>query len=124
MFILRVFKVFCVFHLLFSCVGFYSQCNTASFTAVKTNGTCSSNGAIDISVPGGVACSGWVAILTLPSGLEQSTPILADGTSAGFHSLKAGSYSVRLYNGLTTVQASNNPIVVTTGYVSPVRFNK
>ncbi|OGS61243.1 MAG: hypothetical protein A2X07_06305 [Flavobacteria bacterium GWF1_32_7] len=92
----------------------------AGFTATPTNGTCFANGSITVQVPGAVNCTNWVAILTPPSGSEQLLSIPANGGPVVFTSLQAGSYSIRLFDGLTTVQASNNPIVITTSYVSPI----
>ena len=97
-----------------------AQCNVAGFTATPTNGTCFANGSITVQVPGAVNCTNWVAILTPPSGSEQLLSIPANGGPVVFTSLQAGSYSIRLFDGLTTVQASNNPIAITTSYVSPI----
>ncbi|MBE9575089.1 gliding motility-associated C-terminal domain-containing protein [Flavobacterium proteolyticum] len=97
-----------------------AQCDVASFTATPTNGTCFANASISVQVPGAVNCTNWVAILTPPSGSEQQLSIPANGGPVVFNSLQAGSYSVRLTDGLSTVQASNNPISITTSYVSPV----
>lgn len=98
----------------------YSQCNVAGFTATPTNGTCFANGSISVQVPGASTCSGWVAILTPQTGGEQTLTIPANGGPVVFGSLAPGNYNVRLFNGSTTIQASNNPIAITTTYVSPV----
>jgi hypothetical protein len=94
-----------------------AQCNVNSFTATRTNGTCIANGSISVQVPGAVTCTNWIAILTPPSGSEQTLSIPANGGPVVFNSLPAGSYTIRLTNGSSTIQNPTNPISVTTTYV-------
>ncbi len=113
-------SIFLAFIILFLGQKVSAQCDVNTFTATPTNGTCFANATIAVQVPGAINCTNWIAILTPPSGSEQQLTIPANGGPVIFTSLEAGSYNVRLFNGLTTVQYSNNPVVVTTSYVSPI----
>lgn len=112
-----------IFFLLNFCVAttILAQCPVADFTATPTNGTCISNGSIAVQIPDAVDCNNWAAILTPPSGAEQTLAIAANGGPVVFGSLSAGNYQVRLLNvsSGSTIEYPGNPVSVTTSYVLP-----
>ncbi|CAN1578545.1 hypothetical protein MCERE19_04362 [Spirosomataceae bacterium] len=99
----------------------FAQCNTANFTVTTTNGTCFSNGSITVNVPTSTDCTtgGWIAeIIKLPSGTPITQSVPTTGGAIIFNALQAGSYSVSLSNGFTTVPFASNPVALTTSYVN------
>lgn len=117
---LRQIKLLGLLWLLAFSKGTFAQCDVSAFTVTKQDGTCFANGTITVQVPSAVTCTNWSAILTPPTGPEQSLSIPANGGPVVFTSLAAGSYSVRLFNGPSTVFSTNlpNPIVINTSYVN------
>ncbi|MFV0392169.1 MAG: hypothetical protein ACK5KP_09860, partial [Paludibacteraceae bacterium] len=100
-------------------IGFNAnaQCNVANFTVTKQNGTCFSNGQISVTIPDATTCTGWIAILVPPVGSEQSKSIPSNGGPVTFTSLAAGTYRVRVTNGVVVYNYAD-PIDLTTSYVN------
>ncbi|MDX8555017.1 hypothetical protein MK851_15485, partial [Tenacibaculum sp. 1B UA] len=110
-----------LFNLLLIVVAFFSlktygQCDVGSFVVTSQDATCSANGVISVSVPNATNCSGWNVILKLASGSEVIKALPANGGPVEFTSLSGGDYEVRLFNGIQTINYSNNPITITSLY--------
>lgn len=105
--------------LLFSFFLFISQVAIAqTITSVtKTNGTCQANASIEVATT--VNSTGWTAEIKSTATGSVAIPLTIPNTgNVLFSSLAPGSYNVSITNGLTTVQYTNNPVVITTSYLN------
>ena len=116
------FTIRCVIALVF-CMNavMYSQCNISAFTLTPINGTCSQDGAIKITVPGGTTCGTATATIRKEGASTDDAFIGLSATGDGqFNNLAPGNYEVKLLQGTAstgykkvTVTSSYTPITVT-----------
>lgn len=103
----------------------YGQCDLNGFQVVGLDGTCASNGSITVTVPGATTCTSVVAELTLVGtpGVYATQSVSSSG-DALFSSLPSGSYTVRMFDGLsyfgpvsTTITSSYSTLTYTNSVV-------
>ena len=115
-----------IFFLIISFSGVYAQSplNMNDFTALATNGQCSSDGKITVSLRNGMAPSGRKVQVKLdipgdPVGRTEPLEVgVAGKNSIEFNTLRAGSYTVTVIDVATNRNASK-VVAVVSNYVSP-----
>ena len=115
-----------IFFLIISFSGVYAQSplNMSDFTALATNGQCSSDGKISVSLRNGMAPLGRKVQVKLdipgdPVGRTEPLEVgVAGKNSIEFNTLRAGSYTVTVIDVATNRNASK-VVTLTSQYVSP-----
>lgn len=98
-----------------------AQCSTApTFTVTKTNGTCSSNATISVTVATSTGCSTYYAQIEKIGGSTTVQTFPATGGTVTFTSLAPGDYNVLVSDGSSanTFVFAANPVVLTTSYTT------
>lgn len=113
-----IFLILSIFIFKASCLGAEPF---TSFSIEIVNGNCLSNGIITLKFPAPTSGSyenGWTAELSSPNIQPQLISIPTNGNSISFTNLSSGNYSLKITNGITTIQYANNPVNVTSTYVT------